>query len=132
MASARAAFEKVLALDPADAEGIVLDDDINWTKAMTNNYRASISTKQNLIAQEKAVRTNVLHYAATMLQSLVWGHQFQDSGTAPISTLYDFALSDVGAGTNQGVVYEDIASTQHGPIEYEQALLTLANIILSA
>jgi hypothetical protein len=119
----------VISLDPADGQGIVLDNDLTFMAHLTNNFRFGWSDVKNIIIQQKAVPTNKSLYKGTVLESLAYAYQIHTTGNAVVYTLHDFALSDPAKQLNKGVQWLDINGSS-GPVELEKAHVTLGNMIL--
>ncbi len=119
----------VIDIDPAQGEGIVVDEDMTFLYNLTGGFRSNWDDTKNIVLQEKAVPANKILYRGSILQAYCYAMQV--SGTAPVYELYDFGLIDASSSVNQGVDYPLLDSTD-GPLEYEKALVTLANLVLSA
>ena len=121
---------EVVSLDPADGEEIVLDDDLAFLVAITNNYRCAWTDRKNIVLELKADPTDVTLYRGTVLEALAYALQVHADQGAVVYTLFDFALSDVGGGVSKGMSYIELSGTS-GPVEYEKGHVTLANLLLS-
>ena len=121
----------VIDLDPAQGEGIVLDDDMTFLTNITNNFRLGPTDVKNIIVEEKADPTNRALYRGSLINAIAYAFQVSETGGAVMYSLYDFALMNVGAGVSRGVDYVEIDG-QLGPVELEKAHAQLANLILSA
>ena len=118
-----------ISLSPEDNEGIVLANDLTFMQNLTNNWRLGWTETRNIRLEEKADPTDKLLYRGSVLEALAYALQYPDAGTAPVYTLYNIALSEVGL--NKGVAWEAITGA-NGPVELEPAHITLANMILGA
>jgi hypothetical protein len=118
----------VVDLDPTAGEGIVQANDITFMTNLTNNLRGNWSEPKRIITANKVTPTTRAYYNGSLVEALAYGLQFQSGGTAPIYTLFDFAVMDI-SGLNKGVVYADMDGAL-GPVELEKAHVTLANTLL--
>lgn len=114
-------------LDPTEAEGIILAEDVTFLQNLSNNYRLDWNQASKINLQEKATPTTWLFYRATLLQLFCFA--MQDRAGDLVRSLYEIGV--LPTGTLVGVDYVDILSSS-GPVELEQGHVNLANVILGA
>jgi len=117
-------------LDPTAGQNIVLPNDITFLENLTDQYRADWTTTKNMVFERKTAPAERTLYKGTVLQALCYALQFHSTLGAPVYTLFDIALMEASSGVSKGVEFVDMGGSS-GPVEYEAALLTLANLLLS-
>lgn len=118
----------VIDLDPTEAEGIVIDDDVTFLENLTNIYRRDWDEVSGLIVEDGlGVKT---FYSGSTLAALAYGLQYAAAGVAPLYAATNFSFFDRAAAGN-GVTIADLLGTS-GPVELEKGHITLGHIILGA
>ncbi len=116
-------------LDPAAAEGIILQADLDFISNLTNQYRMSWSDKRYQVWEEKADPANKTFLNGSMVEAMCYAYQVHSTDLGVMYTLYNIALLD--PTVKKGTQWDEISST-YGPVDYSPGHAILANTILGA